>query len=67
MTQSSLPRTKARPIVSSQAAAPATEAVEIEHDPDSAESWGAFEETALSEADAWASNEDDADADPARR
>jgi hypothetical protein len=30
----------------------------IEHDPDSAEWWGAFEETALDEAAAWDANGD---------
>lgn len=30
----------------------------IEHDPDSAELWGAFEETALDEAAAWDANGD---------
>ena len=30
----------------------------IEHDPDSAELWGAFEETALDEAAAWEANGD---------
>lgn len=32
--------------------------VQIELDPDEAESLGAFEETALSEADAWEANTD---------
>jgi hypothetical protein len=30
----------------------------VEHDPDSAELWGAFEETALDEAAAWDANGD---------
>ena len=35
-----------------------TEFVVVEHDPESAEDWGAFEDTALSESEAWLANAD---------
>ena len=35
-----------------------TVSVQVVHDPESAELWGAFEETALSADEAWAANGD---------
>ena len=46
------------PIISEQLTDLATPGVMVELDPDEAEALGAFEETALSEADAWEANAD---------
>jgi hypothetical protein len=46
------------PVMSSDMADLLLAGVLIEHDPDSAELWGAFEETALDEAAAWDANGD---------
>jgi hypothetical protein len=51
-------RTELAPGISGDMADVFLAGIIIEHDPDSAELWGAFEETALDEAAAWAANGD---------
>lgn len=47
-----------KPIISADEADAIVPGVQVEHSPESAESYGAFEETAMSEADAWEANTD---------
>lgn len=53
--------TRAAPVVSRSPDDGSTPGVQIEHTPDQAEAFGAFEETAISEGDAWEANADIAD------
>lgn len=59
MTKSTSPPLIARPpLLTDSEADLTTPGVQVVYDPEAAESWGAFEEDALSEADAWDANAD---------